>query len=86
MTNDPEDGHLHSAERTQNHLKPLTLEEAGAMNFYGITAAEWRAIKRDVVRGAERFWARRGMVEPDGGSWRGNWKVNAKEQEGDDKL
>lgn len=43
--------------------RSLTPDEAYA--FYGLSSRQWHAIKRSVLRGSKKFWARRGQAEPD---------------------
>ncbi len=41
-----------------------SLSNEEAYNFFGITYKQWHAIRADVLRGARRFWKKRGLVEP----------------------
>lgn len=53
------------------NAQPMSIDDLYLLGF-GISASEWRAIKRDVERGSRKFWAKRGLPEPDGA-----WKLYA---------
>lgn len=46
----------------------------------GLARSDWTQIANQVRRGARKFWARRGVVEPDDGwqGWQGNQPTKKK--------
>jgi hypothetical protein len=58
---DFEDGKSYTAQ----HARALSTEECEA--WFGLDPGEWAQVKRDIVKGSKRFWAKRGLPEPNGG-------------------